>query len=182
MTAQTKYGLLAGFNAINCITIGYVLGFFNAKVQYSPYVMLAIAIVGVGLIFFAIRERKFKEMGGYLDWKDGMRTGLGVAFWCGLIMVIFMFIFTKWINPAWVTAGFDYQKTVLLAKGKNAAEVEKIIYEAKQNFSLIRTLFSIFSNILLVGGFFSFLISWFSKKDKPLTEMYVDTEIDKISK
>lgn len=177
MTAQTKYGLLAGFNAINCITIGYVLGFFNAKVQYSPYILFAIVAIGAVLIFFAIRERKFKELGGYLDWKDGMRTGLGVAFLWGFITIIFMFIFSKWINPQWIEAGFEFQKTVLLQKGKNAAEVEKIIYQAKQNFSLIRTLFTLFSNILLIGGIFSFLISWFTKKDKT-----TDTQIDNTNK
>ena len=159
------YGVLLG-----------VLGIIQAVILYVTNTLLdqnwMTAVIGftimIGMIVYG--QRVFKNgNGGFMNFKEALKVGVGIAIIGALIGALYNFIFLTFIEPDFVELIVDKQREAMIEQSPNMtdAQIEQGMAMASQ---FARPWVQ--SSFQIVGGiFFGFIISLISglilKKDNP---------------
>ncbi len=94
-----NYGVLMGVTTIVISVLNYAFG-NTYEPHWSINVISALAIVVI--IVLAIKKLK-EAQSGFLSVGDAIKTGLGVTVIGALIGMVYMYLFTKFIEPDFIT-------------------------------------------------------------------------------
>ena len=148
-----NYGLLLGFASILISVALYAMG-----KTYDPHWSVGIVSIGVTVVVIILGIKKIKELnGGFLSLSEALKTGLGIALISGLITVIYLLIFTNFIEPEYYARMMEMQQQKMLEAYPNFTDeqLEASMEMAKKMSGPVMT-----SAITIIGSlFFGFIIA-----------------------
>src|ERR1035438_8679506 len=118
------YGILTGMLVCAFTMIEYLMGYHNAKIADGRFLNLLGNLIPVTVIAIAIIYKK-KNDNGYLELKDGMKTGIIISFFTGVITTIFMMIYNNYINPEYLDISLAYQTKLYTEHGYKTDDIAK---------------------------------------------------------
>jgi hypothetical protein len=128
-----KLGIAAGL--INCIAwyaFAKNLGFYTVNVYiFRNYVTLAVLILGVFLAVYLTKRSK----NGFLEFKEGLKTGVVYSLTLALILAIFNYIYYTYITPDTIEFFLSEARKSEFAQKLSATDLPKFIENERRNFS-----------------------------------------------
>lgn len=112
------------------VLIEYFLGFHTTSLEIGQYSGYFSFIIPIAFIYIALHDRQ-RMSRQKLSVIDGINTGFAIALWSALILTAFMFIYNKYINPAWVETMIEWQRKKLIVSGASDDEVARFIEQNK---------------------------------------------------
>ena len=100
MKTELKYGLILGFGICVYTAIDHLLGFYSTNIEAGQYGDIAITLLPVVVLYFAIKEKR-KAL-GHMTILQGLKTGELVALISFPISAIGLWIYHHYINPGWL--------------------------------------------------------------------------------
>ncbi len=153
---NVRLGIAAG--SINCIAwyaFAKKLGFYSIDVYiYRNYVTLAVLILGVFLSVF-LTKRKNKS---FLEFKEGLKTGVLYSIVLACILGIFNYIYYTYITPDTIDYFLSEAKKSAIAHHLSEADLTKFLAGEKSNFSSFKLIppiifFGLISTLLAASAF-----------------------------
>ncbi|MBK9730547.1 MAG: DUF4199 domain-containing protein [Chitinophagaceae bacterium] len=113
MTRELQYGMIAGFITLGWMSLGYFLHWESTVMGiYAPYLSLFILAAA---IYITILQKRDREKGGLITFKDATTAGMVVSFVVGLMVGAYLFVYVKYVNTDYlnqmITTATDYYKT-----------------------------------------------------------------------
>lgn len=128
-----KLGIIAG--VINCIawySFAKSLGFYSIEVYiYRNYVTLAVLILGIFLTVFLTRKSK----NGFLEFSEGLKSGVLFSLILALILGIFNYLYFKFITPDTIDFFLSEAKNSDFAKKLSETELNEFLVAERSTFS-----------------------------------------------
>ncbi len=101
-----NYGVLMGVSTIVISVLNYAFG-NTYEPHWSINVISALAIIAI----IVLGIKKLKEVqSGFLSVGDGIKTGLGITVIGALIGMAYLYLFTKFIEPDFITNMVEVQR------------------------------------------------------------------------
>ncbi|AUC84876.1 DUF4199 domain-containing protein [Polaribacter sp. ALD11] len=113
-------GVILGVASVIFALVLYATG-NHLKPHWSASVINA--IIFIGTIIYGIKQYKAAN-NGFLSWGQGVKVGVGVAIVGGLILVIYNYLFTNFIEPDFMQQMMDIQNQAFLDQGMSEEQVE----------------------------------------------------------
>ncbi len=160
-----RYGLITGVLLIIFSLIMYIMEVdMQSKINYlSSIILLVMGIV-------AASQWRDKHNDGNLSYGQGLGTGTLVGLYAGIITAIYMFVFFKYIDPAYVDRILEITEQKMYDQNPNmtSSEVEMALDITKRMTSpIIMSLLAVLGNT-----FWSFILSLiysiFLKRSQPV--------------
>ena len=169
MKPTYKYSLFASSLIIVIDIIVYY-----AHLQLSPFGIflgiLSFVLMAVPL-YLAIKNRRDNELGGFITLKQVMGTGLIISVLTGIIVAIFMYIQSKFIDHE--TTGLILKKIEenLRTSKVSQTEIDLELSAQKDFYSPLNLAFKKgLMSVLGIGFILSFICSTFLVKNPPASE------------
>ena len=163
MDSMKRNGLLAGLAIVAWQYIEFYSGIHNTEfAAFSGFLPIPILVV---CLFMAIRAKR-AEIGGYMEFTDGLRTGLGATAIAAVVYSIGQYVYNKWINPDWVLTEAEQFKNSLLKLGKSAAEVQTEVTEFISAYPFRSSLLGL-ASMIFMGGIITLVLSATMRKKQP---------------
>jgi hypothetical protein len=145
-SSDITYGILCGLAVSAWTMIEYLLGFHTTSPeigQYSGFISIVFPVV---FIFYALYERQ-SASGASLLFLDGINTGFRIAFFSALIITLFLFIYSTYINPEWIATAIEWQRKKMIIDGASDDEIEKFMEQNRlMNNSLAQSIMTFISS------------------------------------
>lgn len=159
---NVKLGVIAGL--IICIAwylFAKSLGFYSVEVYiYRNYVTLAVLILGIFLTVFLTRKSK----NGFLEFSQGLRSGVLYSLTIALIVMIFNYVYFKIITPDTIDFFISEAKNSDFAKKLTETELNEFLIAERSTFSS----WKLVPPILFFGLISSLLASAIFQKKNPI--------------
>ncbi len=160
------YGIISGALVCGFVLVEYFLGFHTTKIGQGKYLSYFGVVIPITIIVIAILYKK-KNGDGYLDPKDGMKTGIIISLITGIITTFFMMLYNSYINPEFFNIAMDYQTKLFKEAGKTPEEITAILEQYKANQKLSAQLVSGLIGTPLMGMLPSLIITMILRKARP---------------
>lgn len=159
---NVKLGVVAGL--IICIAwylFAKSLGFYSVEVYiYRNYVTLAVLILGIFLTVFLTRKSK----NGFLEFSQGLRAGVVYSLMIALIIVIFNYLYYKFITPDTIDFFISEAKNSDFAKKLSGDELNQFLIAERSTFNS----FKLVPPILFFGLISSLIASAIFQRKNPV--------------
>ena len=159
------YGIISGLAVSAFVMVEYLLGYHSEMIADAKLINNFGMLIPITLIAMAIIKRK-NDQEGWLELKDGMKTGIFIAFITGIISTLFLLIYNQYINPEFFNTALAYQTKLLQAAGKTPKEISDILDQMKAGQTIGAQLFSGFVGTPIMGMIPSLLITLILRKSK----------------
>ncbi|MDV7187327.1 DUF4199 domain-containing protein [Lutibacter sp. TH_r2] len=117
-SVMLNYGLILGFISILMAVVNYAIGDI-----YKPHWGIAVLSFVLTTALIVLGLKKVKENnGGYLNLGEALKTGLGIALISSIIYVIYLFIFTSYIEPEFYLNMAKVQEATILEQYPNMSD------------------------------------------------------------
>jgi hypothetical protein len=135
-----KQGLIIGLCICLAVTIGQFFGWYDAQPQRIQFVQFVTASsLLLAVLLFAIKRRK-TALAGDLSIKDGMRTGMTIAFFAAVVVALYMPLYYAYIDPEWHQALIDRTIEEMRKAGKSEARINEFARNARHPNVLLEIL------------------------------------------
>jgi uncharacterized membrane protein YhdT len=164
---KSSFNIIAGIIAgiINCIA-WYALSrhftYYNvASVDaYRQAITVSLILMGVFLVVFFKR----KEYNGFLQFKEGFKTGVLYTLMLGVCLAVFNYIYYKFIAPDAIEYYLSEQKKLLVAtvkvKPEDLPKFEEMVRNAFSSFKMLM-------QTVLIGVIISLIAAGILQKKAP---------------
>ena len=113
-----NYGLILGIVSIFISVLNYAFGNI-----YKPHWVISTLSAVISIAFIVMGLKAVKALnGGFLTLGQSLKTGLGIALISGLITVVYLFIFTSYIEPNFYENLFKFTEQGIIEKSPNMSE------------------------------------------------------------
>ncbi|MGI9531323.1 DUF4199 domain-containing protein [Lutimonas sp.] len=113
-----NYGVMMGVITIVISVLNYAFG-NTYDPHWSVNVVSAIAVI----VIIVLGIKKLKEaQSGFLSVGDSIKTGLGITMIGALISIVYMYIFTKFIEPDFIMKIVEINRTKTLEAAPNITD------------------------------------------------------------
>lgn len=151
-----NYGLILGFVSIILSVANFAFGDI-----YRPHwsIQVVTAVISIALMVMGIK--KFKEgNGGLLSLGQALKIGLGISLISGLVSLVYLFVFTNYIEPEFYTNMAAVQEQIIMEKNPNMSDeqIEMSVGMMKKMMGFGAT--SIY--VMVLSLFFGFIVSLIS--------------------
>jgi Protein of unknown function (DUF4199) len=124
---NVKLGVIAGL--INCLVwylVAKTLGFYSPSIySYRFLTTLLLLLVGIFISIYAERRRS----GGFLEFKQAMKTGFLYTLTLSFIVAAFALIYHKFIVPDAIDFFVSEERKAQLADNRSLEDINKYIVE-----------------------------------------------------
>jgi len=147
-----NYGLILGIATIFISVTNYAVGNI-----YKPHWSVQVISLLIFIALIIIGLRKIKENnGGFLTLGESLKIGLGIALIGAIISIIYTFIFTKFIEPNFMSNVMQLRQQAMLQAGSSLTDdqIEKSIKMMSKFFFPF-----LYGGIFISNLFFGFIIS-----------------------
>lgn len=121
MKPEVKFGLLLGLGICVYTMLAHVFGFYTTNIGAGKYGDIAVTLLPIMAIYFAIRERRNRQ--GSLTLWQGIVTGVLVALISFPLSTAFLWVYHHYINPNWLDYIINYEQSNMTRAGANANEI-----------------------------------------------------------
>jgi hypothetical protein len=148
-----NYGLILGFASILIAVANFAFGNI-----YEPHWTISVIsiIITLTVIVFGLKTVK-ENNGGYLGLGESIKNGLGMALISGIIYVIYLYVFTSFIEPDYFTNLALVQETAMLEAYPDFTdeqmETAMAMSQKMSGFGMIAAI------TLIMSLFFGFIVS-----------------------
>lgn len=170
MKTEMKYGVIIAAVSALWVIIQDLVGLHDKYIQYQNMVSWLGFIVPIVGLFLAIKEKRDKEFEGAIAYGQCIKTGLLTSVVSGFFGAIFQFVFTKFINPNFLSAMLELQRQAMLDKGLPPEAIDRAMGFMEFSFSPLFFTIMAFVGALIIGLIFSLIFGAFLKKDPPPIE------------
>lgn len=165
-----RYGLIWGLVAIVFGLLMHVLGFSDPSTTstgMSVVMTLISTAITIAFIVLAIKHHRDQELGGYMTFGRGFKTGFMTTLIYAVIATIWMVIFFNFINPDM----FDAINATMVEQWEDAGMSDEEIEQAQSMAGMFTgpTAMTVmtFLGTLFWGAIISLIASAVMKKDPP---------------
>jgi hypothetical protein len=163
------FGLITGAVLILYSLILFLAGLHtNRSVGYFGYVIL----IG-GMVWGTLEYRK-KHLGGFMTYGKAFTSCFMIGLYAGLILAVYMFIFTKFIHPGFIQEMLDISRQAIYESNANMTDeqVEQALEISAKFMSPPMMAVWTFLGYLVASAIIGLLASIFLKKeDKSVTPL-----------
>lgn len=161
MKPEIKFGIYAGAGLILWTLFQYILKihvvYFGLYIYNTPVIILILLLSLLG----GLKEKR-NDLGGHINLRSGVRSGIFQLFTTAFIASAFMFIYDYYINPLWVENLLQWE----YSQGNRGIFVQLANepFASSENVILSNTethLCYYFLSILIIGGVIASAISLF---------------------
>lgn len=157
-----RYGLLTGL-----VSVIISFGLYALELEQQPVVrFLTLAVLAVGIV---LAMRNFKDQNtGFMSYGQGLSVGLTVSGVVGVLSAVFVYVYTKFVDPEVMTRMMDKARVDLEAKGSMSdAQIDQAMaMSSKFMTGPFMFAFTILGTLVL-GLLISLLAAAFVKNPKP---------------
>lgn len=156
-----RYGLLTGFISVIYSFILFVADLSENKILSSlSYVILIVGII--------VAHKHFKkENGGYMTYGQGLSIGSLLSIILGLMSGIFMYIYIKFIDSAFLERMREMQVAELEKRNMSDEQIEKAMAITDKMMGPEMLVIWAIVGTLLMGFILSLIISAITKHTRP---------------
>nr|MBK9652115.1 DUF4199 domain-containing protein [Bacteroidota bacterium] len=165
MRSELKYGLLAGLSAVTIIMLCEIGGFNQlSNFKIGNICRMLIPLLLIPFVFVAISKKKYTENNGSLTFFEGLMTGQVVAIIFSIIFSLTFWIFLKYINPIFKEIALQYENSVMIKSGVDAATIKTQLQAIGNIYSgTFQNHFMIVFTYTVFGTLVALVISLFMK-------------------
>jgi hypothetical protein len=157
-----KYGVITSIASFIFGLIVYATGIYlKSGINYLYYVLLAVGIV------FAIKERRDKDLGGYISYGQGFNTGLLVSLVTALIGVVTGYIMMNWIAPEMLGEILKVSEQKMIERGMSEDQIKVGMEMTKRFTTPLWIAVWGFVGITIIGIIMSLIAAAIFKKQDP---------------
>ncbi|MCS6991374.1 MAG: DUF4199 domain-containing protein [Chitinophagales bacterium] len=98
MSRELQYGLWCGGALWVWLTAGYVLKWQHSEVWV--YASMVSALILSFFIYLVIRHKRDRDQAGSIRFREAFLSGMMVSFIAGLMVGIYLMVYSSYINPA----------------------------------------------------------------------------------
>lgn len=131
--------------------------------NYGGYVPLALLITGITISILIVRSSV--EYGGYITYKDSIRSGLVTSLFASLVIGVFVFIYHTWLHPAYISELLEGVEQTLIAEGLSTEEIALKLEQTRESSGPWMQVFIATSATMMMGMMYSFIISAVLKRN-----------------
>ncbi|MCK0131063.1 DUF4199 domain-containing protein [Flavobacteriaceae bacterium F08102] len=147
-----NYGLILGVLSVLLSVIVYAFGNI-----YNQGILPTIASFAISISVIALAISAFKKLnGGYLNFSDGLKIGIGASLIGAIITIIYSLIFTRVIEPDFTKNMMEIQMQEYL---KNPDITDEMIDGIKKGSEFFSQTWVVVGIQLIVALFIGFIIS-----------------------
>ena len=142
---------IGGFNQLSNFKIGNIC-------------RMLIPLLLIPFVFVAISKKKYAENNGSLTFFEGLMTGQVVAIIFSIIFSLTFWIFLKYINPIFKEIALQYENSVMIKSGVDAATIKTQLQAIGNIYSgTFQNHFMIVFTYTVFGTLVALVISLFMK-------------------
>lgn len=162
-----NYGLILGIITILFSVIIYAMQGVN--LQPPLWQTIIGYLFSIGAIYMGIK--KFKEINNNLSLGQAIKTGIGIALIGGILIAVFTFIFTKFIEPGFQGMLLEHAQEQMLESNPDVSDeqMEASLKITKMFTSPTLLLPIIVIGKLITGLIVSLIVGLIMKKDESYT-------------
>ncbi len=131
--SEIKFALFAVLGLAAWTLLAWQLGWHDKDFTLAQYGKKVAAVVFALCLWLAVRERRERRQGGFIEFGEGFQTGMVVTVIAAFLNGAFIACYSRVLNPGWLQRAWEWQKAGLLAAGAKEAEVGR--HEAIANVS-----------------------------------------------
>lgn len=121
--SEIKFALFAVLGLAGWTLLAWQLGWHATTFEHAQYARKFGPAVFAVCIWLAVRERRERRQGGFIEFEEGFQTGMVVSAVAAFANGAFMAFYSRVLNPGWLQRAWEWQKAGLLAGGAKEAEV-----------------------------------------------------------
>ena len=146
-----NYGLILGIIGLLPSLIKYATG--GNYLENDP--ISTILSLVITIVFIVLATKKYKESnGGFMSWGQGVKVGMGVIFISMIITILYLFVFTNYIEPDFKNQVIEASQQKWIDAGMSEEQMEMSKEMTDKYFNL-----SMFGGIAVMSLFFGFVVS-----------------------
>ncbi len=150
---------------IGGVLILYTLIIDFAGARFTTFNMIALYVLEAAGLSYALISYRKEYRGNIISYGQAFAFGTLVALILSLILVIFNFIYTEWINPDIVQMSRDYTEQKLLERGLSEDMIEMQLQLMDRFKSPLFTIISGFIVNMVVFSIINLIVSGFVKRE-----------------
>lgn len=164
MKTEVRFGVLFGLLVVVYVLIEHVLGFNTTRHDIGQYSRLMGVIVPFVGIFFGIRQKREKDLGGYMTWGQGVKTGFQIALIQTTITTLWFLLYGNVINPDFMDTMLAFERSKMAAAGTSDAAIAQQVEQIRSMYAVPG--FQVFQMIagIVSGVIAAMIFSAFMKK------------------
>ncbi|MGV3640115.1 MAG: DUF4199 domain-containing protein [Adhaeribacter sp.] len=164
MSVALRYGLLTGFVSVIFSLVLYVTGLSENKLVSALGFIILIAGIVMAHQYYK------KENGGYMTYGQGLGIGSLLSVIVGVMSGIFVYIYIKFIDSAYLERIRDMQMAELEKRNMSEEQMEQAMAVTDKLMGAeMMVVWSIVGS-LLMGFLFSLIIAALTKRTRPAYE------------
>ena len=163
MKSILKYALIAAGLVIAAkLIIFFTHTQFTGIGIYSG--LFSLFLISVPL-FMAVKNRRDKELGGYISLMEIAKIGLGIAVITGLIIAVFTYMYYKFIDHEILSHLIEQTKQLGIEQKRTQAEIDTELKALNDFYEPFHQATGVLTGILISGIVFSLIASTFLLKN-----------------
>jgi phage shock protein PspC (stress-responsive transcriptional regulator) len=160
-----KYGLIVGATGILLSLITYLLGLDKTDVgEYIGWINIPIMVVAM---VFAIKERREKEFGGYMEFGKAFGTATMVVLIATAITAVYTYFYMSIINPSYREYALQKQITKMEEKGMPQDQIDTAMHYTEKFMTPTMMSVFVFFGGLVMGIIVALIVAAIMKKSNP---------------
>ncbi|CAN5645143.1 hypothetical protein BH10BAC5_BH10BAC5_22630 [soil metagenome] len=160
LRTEFKYSLITAVLYSVWIISRYYLGYNTYDIVGDVLYETAGLIFLIGGISLSIREKKNKTGNGSISYGEALKTGFAVTVFSSLLIMVFTFIYYKFVNPDFFTIVMASTKQKLMDSDLSVAQRNTSIESMEKTFSIGMQMLQKFSLVMVGGLSLTLIIAW----------------------
>ena len=165
-----RYGMFWGLAAILLGLVSYLLGWTDPGNSSGGMISGIVSFgLSIAMLVLAIKHHRDNELGGYITFGRGFKTGFLTALFYGIIATIWTVIFINFIATDMIEVMQAAMYEQWESQGLTEEQIEQVegfaMMFATKKFMIAAS----FGGALIMGSILSLIISAIMKKDHPQT-------------
>lgn len=167
MKTELKYGLIIALAGIALMIILDLAGFYDERIQHLNAVSWVSYIIPIIGLFFTIKEKRDKDLGGYISYGRCVGTGALTSLVSGIIGAVVQFVYFSFINPNFKEYLMDFQRQQMLENGLPAEQVDAAMGMMQFMLSPVMMTITAFIGAMIGAVIISLILGAILKKTTP---------------
>lgn len=123
--AESKSFIVNNGAILGAASIVFSLVLYATGNHLPPHWSASVISIVLFIVFIVLGTKQFKAAnGGFLSWGQGVKIGVGIAVLAGLMVVIYNYIFSNYIEPDFMAQLMEIQNQDFLDKGMTEEQIE----------------------------------------------------------
>lgn len=161
-----KFGLIYAFSVVVIDLMFFIAGVYRG--DYPMIDLLVSLLTSISIIYFAMKQRRDNDFGGYSKYLEVLKTCLAVGVVSSIILALWKYVFYSFINPEELVKEFELVKKALLENDYFDEDKKmEMINSIKEKNSPISKVYGILLSVNVYTLIVGLILSIFVQKQDP---------------